>query len=70
MPLFHIGGSGWALCAMSRGGRSVILRDVDPTVLLDLIATERITEMFVVPAVLMMLLSTPSLGRPTSRACG
>ena len=22
MPLFHIGGSGWALCAMSRGGRS------------------------------------------------
>ena len=63
MPLFHIGGSGWALCAMSRGGRSVILRDVDPTVLLDLIATERITEMFVVPAVLMMLLSTPSLGK-------
>ena len=34
MPLFHIGGSGWALCAMSRGGRSIILRDVDPAVLL------------------------------------
>src|SRR5580704_8013985 len=62
MPLFHIGGSGWALCAMSRGGRSIILRDVDPNVLLELVATERITEMFVVPAVLMLLLSTPSLG--------
>ena len=62
MPLFHIGGSGWALCAMSRGGRSVILRDVDPEVLLELIATERITEMFVVPAVLMLLLACPSLG--------
>jgi long-chain acyl-CoA synthetase len=61
MPLFHIGGSGWALCAMSRGGRSVILRDVDPVVLLELIAVERITEMFVVPAVLMLLLATPSL---------
>ena len=61
MPLFHIGGSGWALCAMSRGGRSIILRDVDPALLLDLVATERITEMFVVPAVLMMLLVTPSL---------
>jgi long-chain acyl-CoA synthetase len=61
MPLFHIGGSGWALCAMSRGGRSIILRDVDPTVLLQLIATEGITEMFVVPAVLMMLLATPVL---------
>jgi long-chain acyl-CoA synthetase len=61
MPLFHIGGSGWALCAMSRGGRSIILRDVDPTLLLELIAAERITEMFVVPAVLMLLLATPML---------
>ena len=61
MPLFHIGGSGWALCAMSRGGRSVIFRDVDPNVLLELIAVERITEMFVVPAVLMLTLATPSL---------
>ena len=61
MPLFHIGGSGWALCAMSRGGRSIILRDVDPTLLLELIATERITEMFVVPAVLMLILATPAL---------
>jgi long-chain acyl-CoA synthetase len=61
MPLFHIGGSGWALCAMSRGGRSVILRDVNPALLLTLIETERITEAFVVPAVLMLLLATPSL---------
>jgi acyl-CoA synthetase (AMP-forming)/AMP-acid ligase II len=61
MPLFHIGGSGWALCAMSRGGRSIILRDVDPALLLSLIAEERITEMFLVPAVLMILLMTPTL---------
>jgi long-chain acyl-CoA synthetase len=61
MPLFHIGGSGWALCAMSRGGRSVILRDVDPILLLELIASEGITEMFLVPAVLMFLLATPAL---------
>ncbi len=61
MPLFHIGGSGWALCAMSRGGRSIIVRDLVPAVLLDLIETERITEMFLVPAVLMLLLATPSL---------
>ncbi|HWE65619.1 MAG TPA: long-chain-fatty-acid--CoA ligase [Acidimicrobiales bacterium] len=61
MPLFHIGGSGWALCAMSRGGRSVILRDVDPTRLLTLVERERISEMFLVPAVLMFLLATPAL---------
>ncbi|MGP8058115.1 MAG: long-chain-fatty-acid--CoA ligase [Acidimicrobiales bacterium] len=61
MPLFHIGGSGWALCGMSRGGRSVILRDVDPVELLALIETEGITETFVVPAVLMFLLATPGI---------
>jgi long-chain acyl-CoA synthetase len=61
MPLFHIGGSGWALCAMSRGGRSIILRDVDPMQLLKLIEGERITEMFLVPAVLMVLLATPAM---------
>lgn len=61
MPLFHIGGSGWALSAMSRGGRSVILRDVDPVLLLELIASEHVTEMFLVPAVLMFLLATPAL---------
>ena len=61
MPLFHIGGSGWALSAMSRGGRSIILRDVDPDLLLRLIASERITEMFLVPAVLMVLLASPTL---------
>jgi len=61
MPLFHIGGSGWALCAMSRGGRSVILREVDPALLLNIIEAERVTEMFLVPAVLMVLLAMPSL---------
>jgi long-chain acyl-CoA synthetase len=61
MPMFHIGGIGWALCAMSRGGRSVVLRDVDPVVLLDLVARHRVTETFVVPAVLMALLATPTL---------
>ena len=43
MPLFHIGGSGWALCAMSRGGKSVILRDADPSELVRLVETERIS---------------------------
>jgi len=61
MPLFHIGGSGWALSAMSRGGTSVILRDLDPSELLRLVAAERITHAFLVPAVLMALLATPAV---------
>jgi long-chain acyl-CoA synthetase len=61
MPLFHIGGTGWALAGMSRGGHSVVLRDVDPAEALRLIERHRITETFVVPAVLMFLLATPEL---------
>ncbi len=61
MPLFHIGGSGWALCAMSRGGKSVILRDTDPSQLVHLVETERISHMFVVPALLMFMLAMPSI---------
>ena len=61
MPLFHIGGTGWALGGMSRGGHSVILRDVDPAAMLRLIEEHRITETFVVPAVLMFVLATPEL---------
>ena len=40
---------------------SIYLRDVDPDLLLRLIASEHITEMFLVPAVLMVLLATPTL---------
>jgi long-chain acyl-CoA synthetase len=61
MPLFHIGGTGWALCGMSRGGHSVILRDMDPATALRLIERHGVTETFVVPAVLMFLLATPEL---------
>ena len=61
MPLFHIGGTGWAVAGMSRGGHSVVLRDIDPVEILTLIETHRITETFIVPAVLMFLLATPEL---------
>ncbi len=61
MPLFHIGGSGWALCGMSRGGSSVVLRDVDPTVILSLVERERVSHTFIVPAVIMFLLVTPGI---------
>ena len=60
MPLFHIGGSGWALMGMSRGGTSVILRDMDPTELVRLVEAEKVTKTFVVPAVLMALLACPA----------
>jgi len=61
MPLFHIGGTGWAMAGMSRGGHSVVVRDIDPVDILRIIEGHRVTDTFVVPAVLMMLLATPQL---------
>ena len=61
MPLFHIGGTGWALSGMSRGGHSVIVRDIDPVEVLRVIESHAVTDAFLVPAVLMFLLATPQL---------
>jgi len=63
MPLFHIGGSGWAVAGMSRGGLSVILREMDPAELLRLVEADAVTHAFLVPAVLMALLATPGIER-------
>jgi long-chain acyl-CoA synthetase len=59
MPLFHIGGSGWALIGFHRGVDTVLLRDPDPTVILRSIPEYRITKAFVVPALLLFLLQNP-----------
>jgi len=61
MPLFHIGGSGWALAGMADGGVSVLMRDLDPAALVRLIGEEQITHAFLVPAALMALLAVPGV---------
>ena len=60
MPLFHIGGGGWAMAGMYLGCRSVVVRELDPVALIDLIQKERITHAFLVPAVLQFMLMVPS----------
>ena len=37
MPLFHIGGGGWAVAGMCEGAKTVLLRDLDPAALPKLI---------------------------------
>ena len=59
MPLFHIGGSGWANVSLARGGTNVLVPMIDPAGLLDTIEKARITNAFLVPAVLQMLCAVP-----------
>jgi acyl-CoA synthetase (AMP-forming)/AMP-acid ligase II len=63
MPLFHVGGTSWALGSMYAGGQTVIVRDVVPAAVLDLIEDQSATHAFFVPAVIQMLLADPVRAR-------
>jgi long-chain acyl-CoA synthetase len=59
MPLFHIGGSGWAMVGLAAGATDVLVPELDPAGLLDLIEEHQVTNAFIVPAVLQMMTSVP-----------
>jgi long-chain acyl-CoA synthetase len=61
MPMFHIAGSGWSLVGMFHGCRSVVLRDVDPGLILELIPRHQVTNALFAPAVIQFLLATPGV---------
>lgn len=61
MPLFHIGGGGWAVAGMSDGGKSIIVRDLDPTLVVKLIEQHKITHTFLVPVALQFMLMVPGV---------
>ncbi len=61
MPMFHIGGSGWALIGLYYGCRTVLLRDVDPARILEVIAEFGVTNALLVPAIIQFLLMSPEV---------
>jgi long-chain acyl-CoA synthetase len=60
-PLYHIGGCGWALLAITRGAGCVVVRDVVPQELLATLVEERVGTGMIVPAVLLMLTQLPGV---------
>jgi len=61
MPLFHIGGSGYATVGFFVGCHTILMREVDPAGMLKLIPEKRVTNMFAVPAVLQFMLMVPGV---------
>jgi len=59
MPLFHIGGSGWALCGMWHGCHSILFREFVPQEILEGLARHRVTNALFVPAMLQFLSAAP-----------
>ena len=59
MPLYHIGGCGWAAASLWAGATCVVVREVLPDSLLQTIVEERVNAAFLVPAVLLFLSQVP-----------
>ncbi len=63
MPLYHVGGISYALSNLAAGARVVLMREPVPGLLLDAVEQQRVTDTFVVPALLAVLLQDPDLDR-------
>ncbi|TCP53198.1 O-succinylbenzoate-CoA ligase [Tamaricihabitans halophyticus] len=61
MPLFHVGGSSWAILALYGGASIVVVRELVPEQLLDEIVRRKVTHGFLVPAVFSVLLNVPGV---------
>ncbi len=61
MPLFHVAGVNVGILATAQGARTVILREIDPQLILKLIPEQKIVHAFWVPAVILMLTQQPSI---------
>jgi long-chain acyl-CoA synthetase len=59
LPLFHIGGIGWAYCGLWHGAKTILVRDFRPEPVLDLLEREAVTNAIFVPTMLAMLTEAP-----------
>ena len=59
MPLFHIGGCGWAMIGMFFGAKSIVVREFVPNAVLDLMIEHQATNALYVPAMLQFMSMVP-----------
>jgi len=59
MPVAHIGGSGWGIMTLYNGAKGVVAREFDPHRVLDFIAEDRISKIFMVPAAMQIVVRHP-----------
>jgi acyl-CoA synthetase (AMP-forming)/AMP-acid ligase II len=60
LPMFHIGGAGWAVWSMQEGMTLVMVREVVPEQLLNIIVEQKIETALLVPAVMLFLTELPA----------
>ena len=59
MPTFHVAGGAWGIVGLYNGCPNVLMREVDPAAVIDIIERHRITHTVLVPAVIQFVLQLP-----------
>jgi acyl-CoA synthetase (AMP-forming)/AMP-acid ligase II len=58
-PLFHTAGSAYAHCALQSGGTVILLEELSPAAVLEVIEKHRVSDTLLVPALIRMVLESP-----------
>ena len=69
LPMFHIGGIGWAYCGLWHGATTILVRDFEPAAVLDILERQRVTNAVLVPTMLQMLTAVPGAADRDYRRC-
>jgi long-chain acyl-CoA synthetase len=59
LPMFHIGGIGWAYLGLVNGATTILVSEFDAAQVIDLLERERVTNAVFVPTILQMLAAVP-----------
>jgi long-chain acyl-CoA synthetase len=59
LPMFHIGGIGWAFVGLWNGATTILVSNFEPAAVLDLLERQRVTNAVFVPTMLQMLTAVP-----------
>ncbi len=59
LPMFHIGGIGWAYCGLWHGATTVLVSDFDAAGVLEILERRRVTNAVFVPTILQLLAAVP-----------
>jgi acyl-CoA synthetase (AMP-forming)/AMP-acid ligase II len=60
LPMFHIGGGGWAIWAMQQGSTAVIVREIVPEALLKTVVEQKVETMLLAPTLMLFLTELPA----------
>ena len=60
LPLFHIGGAGWAIWAMQGGSTAIIVREIVPEMLLKTLVEQKVETALLAPTLMLFLTELPA----------